>query len=70
MNLKSIPAWVIEKTYGRGTMSTAACILSLQAESAAVVRETEKAILVNWDNTELSKGVSGGEFWVAKSLMS
>lgn len=69
-NLKNIPAWVIEKNYGRGSIDTSACILALQAGSAAVVKETAKAVLVNWGNTELLQGCAGGEFWVAKSLLA
>lgn len=69
-NLKSIPSWVIEKKYGSGSVSTAACILSIGAGSAWVERETPKAVLVGWSNTELMQGGSGGEFWVAKSLLA
>lgn len=69
-NLNNVPAWVIEKRYGRGTMATAAAILALQAGSAAVKRETAKAVLVEWGNTELMAGPSGGEFWVPKSVMA
>lgn len=68
--LDSIPAWVIEKKYGRGSVDAAACILALQSGSAAVVRETAKAILVNWGNTELAQGCAGGEFWVPKSVLA
>lgn len=68
-NLARIPGWVITKKYGYGTMDTAAAILALGAGSAAVVRETEKAILVEWGNTELIAGACGGKFWVAKSLI-
>lgn len=66
MNLNKIPAWVIEKNYGPGSINAAACILSIQAGSAAVVRETAKAVLVHWDNTEPSYRCAGGEFWVPK----
>ena len=69
-NLNSIPAWVIEKRYGRGSMATGAAILAIQAGSAAVKRETEKAVLVEWGNTELIEGPAGGEFWVPKSMMA
>lgn len=69
-NLSKVPAWVIEKNYGRGTINTAACILAIQSGSAAVARDTAKAVLVAWQNTELFGGCSGGEFWVAKSLMA
>lgn len=69
-NLNSVPAWVIEKKYGRGTMATAAAILAIQVGSAAVKRETAKAVLVEWGNTELNAGSSGGEFWVPKSVMA
>ena len=68
-NLNGIPAWVIEKRYGRGSMATAAAILAIQAGSAAVKRETAKALLVEWGNTELLAGPAGGEFWVPKSVM-
>lgn len=68
-NLGNVPAWVIEKRYGRGTMATAAAILALQTGSAAVKRETAKAVLIEWGNTELISGSSGGEFWVPKSVM-
>lgn len=68
-NLNTIPAWIIEKNYGKGTIDTTACILAIQSGSAAIVRETAKAILVNWGNTELAGGCAGGEFWCAKSLM-
>ena len=69
-DLSSIPAWVIEKRYGRGSAATAAAILAIQAESAAIVRETAKAILVSWGNTELVEGPAGGEFWAPKSAMA
>lgn len=69
-NLKKIPAWIIESRYGRGTMATAAAILAIDAGSAAVKRETTKAILVSWGNTELVAGPAGGEFWVPKSVMA
>lgn len=70
INLKKIPAWVIEKNYGPGSINAAACILSIQAGSAAVVRETAKAVLVHWDNTELFHGCAGGEFWVPKKELT
>ena len=69
-NLNGIPAWVIERKYGRGTMATAAAILAIEAGSAAIARETEKAVLVEWGNMELNGGPAGGEFWVPKSLMA
>lgn len=69
-NLSSIPAWVIEKRYGCGSVATGAAILAIQAGSAAVKRETARAVLVEWGNTELVGGPSGGEFWVPKSVMA
>lgn len=68
-NLKAIPAWVIRKAC-RAKYAEAACILSIDSGTACVVRETAKAILVEWHNTELECcKVCGGEFWVAKSLL-
>lgn len=69
-NLSNIPAWVIEKEYGRGSVATAAAILSIDAGSAAVKHETAKAVLVEWGNTELAAGPSGGEFWCPKSVIA
>lgn len=69
-NFNNIPSWVIEKRYGRGTLTAGACILAIDAGHVWVERETAKAILVGWQNTELmSCKVGGGEFWVAKSLL-
>ena len=67
--LDSVPAWILDRAYGCGSKSEAACILALHAGSAAVAAETPKAVLVEWQNTELFEGPSGGEFWCPKSLL-
>lgn len=69
MNLTTVPAWVLEKKYGRTSMTTAAAILALQAGTAAVKKETANAVLIEWDNTQLNTGAIGGEFWCPKSVL-
>ena len=69
IDFSSIPYWVIEKNHGHNKWAVAACLLAIDAGSIAVVRETPKAVLVEWGNTELIHGPAGGEFWVAKSLI-
>lgn len=68
-DMRKIPAWLIRKNC-RAYMSEAACILAIDDDTACFVRETEKALLFEWRNMSLiSCHVSGGSFWVAKSLL-
>lgn len=65
-NLNSIPAWVISKQYGK---NAGWFFLALREGTAAVIGETEKAVLVYW-SCDMNCGYWAGEFWVAKSLLS
>ena len=68
-DMNKIPAWVIKKNC-RSKYADAACILAIQDETACFTRETPKAVLFEWSNTSLNCcHVSGGQFWVAKSLL-
>lgn len=68
-NMNKIPAWVIKKSC-RSKYADAACILAIQNETACFIRETPKAVLFEWSNMSLNScHVSGGQFWVAKSLL-
>lgn len=68
-DMNKIPAWVIKKNC-RSKYADAACILAIQDKTACFVRETAKAVLFEWSNMSLmSCHVSGGQFWVAKSLL-
>lgn len=68
-DMNKIPAWVIKKNC-RSKYADAACILAIQDETACFIRETAKAVLFEWSNTSLTScKVSGGQFWVAKSLL-
>ena len=68
-DIRKIPSWVIGKNcYSK--YADAACITAIQDGTACFVRETEKAVLFSWHNQGLMCcKVSGGEFWVAKSLL-
>ena len=65
-DLIHVPGWLLEKKYGD---YAGVVVLAIQVGHAAIKAETEKAVLVEWQNTELSFGPCGGEFWVAKSLL-
>lgn len=68
-DMNKIPAWVIKKNC-RSKYADAACILAIQDETACFIRETPKAVLFEWSNMSLNGcHVSGGQFWVAKSLL-
>lgn len=63
-----IPSWLIEKNC-RAKLAVGACLLAISDGTACFTRETEKALLFEWTNTLNSCKVSGGRFWVAKSLL-
>lgn len=68
-DMNKIPAWVIKKNC-RAKYADAACILAIQDKTACFIRETPKAVLFEWSNMSLMCcKVSGGQFWVAKSLL-
>lgn len=68
-DMRKIPTWLIRKNC-HAYLSEAACILAIDDDTACFVRETEKALLFEWRNMSLiSCHVSGGSFWVAKSLL-
>lgn len=68
-DMTKIPAWVIKKNcYAK--YADAACVLAIEDGTACFVRETSKAVLFEWTNMSLMCcNVSGGQFWVAKSLL-
>lgn len=68
-DMNKIPAWVIEKNC-HAKHAAAACVLAIEDETACFIRETLKAVLFEWSNMSLNCcHVSGGQFWVAKSLL-
>ena len=68
-DMTKIPAWVIKKNC-HAKYADAACILAIEDGTACFVRETAKAVLFEWSNMSLMCcHVSGGQFWVAKSLL-
>ena len=68
-DMNNIPAWVISRNC-RARLADSACILAIQDGTACFIRETAKAVLFEWENTSLvSCPVSGGQFWIAKSLL-
>lgn len=68
-DMNKIPTWVIEKNC-HAKYPTAACVLAILDGTACFTRETSKAVLFEWSNMSLNCcHVSGGQFWVAKSLL-
>lgn len=69
-DIHKIPAWVISRNCRGAHLAEGACILAIQDGTACFIRETSKAVLFEWENMSLiSCHVSGGQFWVAKSLL-
>lgn len=68
-DIRAIPAWVIARNC-RAHLAEGACILAIEDGTACFIRETAKAVLFEWSNTSLTScKISGGQFWVAKSLL-
>ena len=66
-DVESIPTWIFDKF---GKVNAGFCMLSALEGYIGIVHETDKAYLLEVENTFNTPKCSCWQFWVAKSLLT